>query len=84
LRSKQLSETEVYGFVDHAKIYLNDPIGFPAGSWSLGSAGGGARFAYSNFASVNIEGAKSIQDPFFGALGDWRVNVNGKLSLPRK
>lgn len=84
LRSKRLGGTEVYGFVDHARVYINDRIGFPASQWNLGSAGGGVRFAYSDFASVNVEVAKSINEPFDGATDDWRVNLSWKLNLPRK
>lgn len=82
LKSKRLGGTEIYGFVDYAKVWINDRIGFPANDYSLGSAGGGIRLAYSDFARINVEAAKAIKDPFGGAYGDWRVNVSWKLSLP--
>jgi hemolysin activation/secretion protein len=84
LRTKRLSGTEIYGFVDHARVYLNDRIGFPSSQFDLGSAGGGVRFAYNNLASVNVEAAKSINEPYAGASDDWRVNFSWKISLARR
>lgn len=82
LRGKKLAQTEIYGFIDYAQVWINARFGLPASSYLIGSAGGGVRLAYSDFARVNVEAAKAIEDPFNGLYGDWRVNVGWKLSLP--
>ncbi|WP_206240023.1 ShlB/FhaC/HecB family hemolysin secretion/activation protein [Novosphingobium terrae] len=80
---KRLNGTEIYGFVDHARLRINDRVGVPASSWDLGSAGGGIRLAWNDWAVIGVEGAKAVTDPFHGALGDWRVNVSWKISRPQ-
>ncbi|WP_343616853.1 ShlB/FhaC/HecB family hemolysin secretion/activation protein [Novosphingobium sp.] len=80
---KRLNGTEIYGFADHAKLRINERLGYAASSWDLGSAGGGIRLAWNDWAVIGVEGAKAVTDPFHGALGNWRVNVSWKISRPK-
>jgi len=78
---KRLTGSEVYGYVDYGRLRILDRIGVPGGRYDLGSAGGGVRIAFTERATLGLEGAKAIKDPFNGELGDWRFNVSWKLSL---
>jgi hemolysin activation/secretion protein len=79
--TKRLEGTELYSFVDGARLYVRDRPGFPSQDFDLASAGGGVRFAYASKASLEIEGARSIDRPYAGAAPDWRVNVTWRLSF---
>lgn len=83
LKSKRMGGTEFYGFVDYSRLFINERLGLSESDWSLASAGGGVRFAYSDVASVNVEYATAIKDPFNGLLGDSRINFSWKLNLSR-
>lgn len=73
--------SELYGFVDHAHIYINDRPPFAGTDYSLASAGGGVRLSYGSKAWIEIEGAKVIDRPYPADRDDWRVNVTWRLSL---
>jgi hemolysin activation/secretion protein len=78
---KKLDGSEVYGFVDGAKIRILSRLNFPGASYDLASAGGGIRLAYGGKASLQLEGARSLNAPYPGLSGDWRLNVGWTLSL---
>lgn len=80
---KRLKRSEICGFVDYATIRINQRFG-AGGTYDLGSAGGVVRLAYAEKASLAVEGAKAISDPFNGVLGDWRVNVSWRLALGKR
>lgn len=76
--------SEIYGFVDHAHIYVEPRLWYAASDYSLGSAGGGVRLSWNSKAWLEIEGAKVIDHPYPADRSDWRVNVSWRLSLHRQ
>lgn len=79
--SKAFDTTELYGFVDAAKVRILPRGIFPAASFDLASAGGGVRLAYTTKAALFLEAAKPIDRPFPGYDKDWRLSVGWKLAL---
>ncbi|WP_176599324.1 ShlB/FhaC/HecB family hemolysin secretion/activation protein [Sphingobium sp. 15-1] len=77
-----LKGTEIYGFIDGAKVRINSRAGFAASDYGLASAGGGVRLAYASKASLGLEGARVIDPPFAG-VGDWRFNISWHWKLTR-
>lgn len=80
--TRRLKGTEIYGFIDGAKVRINSRAGFAASDYSLASAGGGVRLAYASKASLGLEGARVIDRPFAG-VGDWRFNISWYWKLDR-
>src|SRR5204862_388448 len=80
----RLKGSEIYGFVDHAHIYVEPRLWYAASDYSLGSAGGGVRLSWNSKAWLEIEGAKVIDHPYPADRSDWRVNVSWRLSLHRQ
>lgn len=81
LKSKAFGNTEIYGFVDAAKLRILDRGPLPGGSFDLASAGGGIRLAYTTKAALFLEGAKPIDRPYAGYDKDWRISLGWRLSL---
>ncbi|MET0376396.1 MAG: ShlB/FhaC/HecB family hemolysin secretion/activation protein, partial [Rhizorhabdus sp.] len=81
MKSKILYDTELYGFVDGAKVRILDRGPFPGGTYDLASAGGGVRLAYTSKAALYLEGAKPLDRPYAGYDKDWRISVGWKLAL---
>src|SRR5690606_9424579 len=79
--SEKLKGTEVYGFVDGARLRILRRPGFLPANFSLASAGGGLRLAYNPHAWLELEGARVIEKPFAAAQDGWRFNVNWRLKL---
>jgi hypothetical protein len=48
-----------------------------------GLVGGGVRLAYGERASIQIEGARAIDQPYAGYHAGWRVNLGWRLSFAR-
>lgn len=80
-KSKTFGNSELYGFVDGAKLRILDRGPFPGGSFDLASAGGGVRMAYTTKAMVFVEAAKPIDRPYAGYQKDWRISLGWRLSL---
>ena len=81
MQSKIFGATEVYGFVDGAKVRILDRGTFLGGTYDLASAGGGVRLAYTSKAAVYVEAAKPLDRPYAGYEKDWRISLGWKLSL---
>lgn len=79
--SKIFGDTEVYGFVDGAKVRILYRGPFPGGTFDLASAGGGVRLAYTSKAALFLEAAKPIDRPYAGYDKDWRLSVGWRLAL---
>ncbi|KRB79791.1 hypothetical protein ASE00_18960 [Sphingomonas sp. Root710] len=79
--SKIFGDTELYGFVDGAKVRILDRGPFPGGTFDLASAGGGVRLAYTTKAALFLEAAKPIDRPYAGYDKDWRFSVGWRLAL---
>ncbi|MCW2336792.1 hemolysin activation/secretion protein [Sphingobium sp. B2D3A] len=79
----RLQGSEVYGFVDGARVRLNARTGLPAASYSMASAGGGLRLNYTTRASLSLEAARVIEAPFPNAGDGWRFNIGWFLKLRR-
>jgi hemolysin activation/secretion protein len=73
--------SEVYGFIDGARLRIVARYPYAAGSFGLASVGGGVRLAYGERASIQIEGARAIDQPYAGYHAGWRVNLGWRLSL---
>jgi hemolysin activation/secretion protein len=80
-RSKIFADSEVYGFVDAAKLRILPRGPIPGGSFDLASAGGGVRLSYTTKAAVFLEAAKPIDRPYAGYAKDWRISLGWRLSL---
>jgi len=80
-RSKIFADSEVYGFVDAAKLRILPRGPIPGGSFDLASAGGGVRLSYTTKAAVFVEAAKPIDRPYAGYEKDWRISLGWRLSL---
>lgn len=86
--NKIFGGTEVYGFVDAAKLRIlqRGPL-FPGagfisgGTFDLASAGGGVRLAYTTKAMVFVEAAQPIDRPYAGYRNKTRISVGWRLSL---
>ncbi|KQX20782.1 MULTISPECIES: ShlB/FhaC/HecB family hemolysin secretion/activation protein [unclassified Sphingomonas] len=81
MTSKTFGNTEVYGFVDAAKLRILDRGPFPGGTFDLASAGGGVRLSYTTKAALFLEAAKPIDRPYAGYGKDWRISLGWRLSL---
>jgi len=67
--------SELYAFADGGEVRINDRPGLPAQNLRLASAGGGARVAIRDRTVVEIEGARSLDDPRPGQEDSWRLSV---------
>ena len=81
MKSRVFAATEVYGFVDGAKVEILDRVALPGGIFDLASAGGGVRLAYTTKAALFLEAAKPIDLPYPGYDKGWRLSVGWKLAL---
>lgn len=81
MKSKAFADTELYAFVDGAKLRILPRGPIPGGSFDLASAGGGVRLVYTSKAALFVEAAKPLDRPFAGYEKDWRVSVGWKLAL---
>lgn len=79
----KLKDSEVYGFIDGAKIRILERATLPAAKYDLASAGGGVRIVYNPHASLNLEGARVIDQAFPGGDRGWRFNIGWHVKLRR-
>ena len=82
-KKSAFKDTEVYAFVDGAKVRILDRGPYPGAKYDLASAGFGARIAYTAKAALFLEGAKPLNAPYPGYGHDWRFNLGWRLSLKR-
>jgi hemolysin activation/secretion protein len=69
--------SEVYGFVDGGKLWVNDRPGVTLTDFDVASAGVGVRVAVSDFASLGVEVAHAVDVAFDGVdEHDWRTTVS--------
>lgn len=61
--------SEVYGFADGGQVRVNARDVFPARSDALVSAGAGVRLAFGRRATLELEAARTLDDPRPGASG---------------
>lgn len=81
--AKALKDSEVYGFIDGAKVRVLGRGGFAATDYSLASAGGGLRLVYNPHASIALEGARVIDTVYPAADRGWRFNIGWHLKIKR-
>ncbi len=67
--------SEVYVFADQGEVEINARPGFSGATLSLASAGVGTRIAVGRKTVVEIEGARSVDDPRPGEDGRWRLGL---------
>ena len=79
----KLKDSEIYGFIDGAKIRVLQRASLPAASYDLASAGGGVRLAYNPYASLSLEGAKVIDQAYAGGDDGWRFNIGWHVKFRR-
>lgn len=79
----KLKDSEIYGFIDAAKIRVLQRASLPAASYDLASAGGGLRIAYNPHASLSLEGARVIDNAYEGADRGWRFNIGWYIKFRR-
>lgn len=63
LLPKPIAGSEVYGFVDRGWVSTKSRPGVPGGDAELGSAGAGVRFNLGKRVTLELEGARAIDDP---------------------
>jgi hemolysin activation/secretion protein len=78
---EQVKGSEVYAFVDGARLHILSRASFAAASYGLASTGGGVRIAYNPHAWLELEGARVIEKPFPASAEGWRFNINWRLKL---
>ncbi|MDO9334826.1 MAG: ShlB/FhaC/HecB family hemolysin secretion/activation protein [Caulobacter sp.] len=78
LLPKPIDGSEVYGFVDHGWVWARDRPGFPGDDAELGSAGAGVRLNLGKNLTVEVEGARAVDDPRPGKDG-WAANFGFTL-----
>ena len=76
--------SELYAFVDDAKVGIVARYPYLAGNFTLASAGGGVRLVFSQRGSITVEGARNIDNPYPAYRGKWRVNISWRLALARR
>lgn len=76
-----LAGTELYAFADTAEVWIEARGPYRAANYDLASAGLGARLAVGRAAWLELEGARSVDDPYPGYRGNWRFNVAWRLAL---
>ncbi|EZP71620.1 Hemolysin activation/secretion protein precursor [Sphingomonas paucimobilis] len=80
---KALKDSEVYGFIDGARIRVLERLGIPRTDYDLASAGGGVRLVYNPHASLTLEGARVIDSAYPAAGDGWRFNIGWHVKLRR-
>ncbi|HKT77371.1 MAG TPA: ShlB/FhaC/HecB family hemolysin secretion/activation protein [Sphingobium sp.] len=83
LPSGRIKDSEVYGFVDGARIRVLERAGLPSSRYDLASAGMGARLVYNPHASLTLEGARVLDTPYAAARGGWRFNIGWHVRMRR-
>ena len=81
LRKGAMTESEVYVFVDYAKLDFQSRPGFTGIDLDMGSAGGGVRLGYKQNAMLGLEVANTIDKPYPAYDSEWRFSVTWRLSL---
>ncbi|HWW63666.1 MAG TPA: ShlB/FhaC/HecB family hemolysin secretion/activation protein [Sphingomonadaceae bacterium] len=81
IAAKTLSGSELYAFVDGARVHIATRGLLPGGDFDLASAGGGVRFAWRDKATIELEAARSIDRPYAGYGDAWRFSLGWTLSL---
>ena len=79
--AKNWQSTELYGFVDGARVHLLRRDFIAPESFDLASAGAGVRLAYRQKASIELELAHPLDDPYPGYRSSWQVSVGWKFDL---
>ena len=79
----KLRGSELYSFVDKAKVTFVPRGWYGKETYGLASAGGGVRVNVGDRASASVELAHAIQRPYPGYDAKWQVSVGWSLSLFR-
>ncbi|WP_022681689.1 ShlB/FhaC/HecB family hemolysin secretion/activation protein [Sphingobium bisphenolivorans] len=74
--------SEIYGFIDGASVHVKERRNFAGAEYSLASAGGGVRLSYNSQASLTVEGARVIKEPY-DEIGGWRLNIGWQIKMRR-
>lgn len=83
LVNKAIKDSEIYAFIDGAKVRILQRSIFAPADYSLASAGGGVRLVYNPHASLSLEGARVIDPVYPGAGEGWRFNIGWHLKIKR-
>jgi hemolysin activation/secretion protein len=75
--------SELYTFGDYAALKLVGRYPYLPAKYDLGSAGLGARIAFTPRAWLELEGARVIDKPYPGYEGKWRFNISWRLNLKK-
>jgi hemolysin activation/secretion protein len=81
LATGKFSTSELYGFIDGAKVRLLGRPGFGGLNFDLASAGAGARLAWTDKAMIEVEWAHVLDDPYSGYDEDWRLSIGWRLNI---
>lgn len=81
--AERLRGSEVFAFVDGARLHREARLTSPDRTFDLASAGGGVRVALNPFARFDLEAARVIDRPFPDETDKWRFNVRYVLKLQR-
>lgn len=82
--SARLAGSELYLFADRATVHIAARGIYAAGDFDLASAGGGVRIAYTPRATIELEAARAVDEPYPGYRQKWRINIGWRLTLARR
>jgi len=77
---KPIAGTEVYGFVDAGRVWINARPGFDETEADLASAGAGVRLSVFSKGVLEVEGARAVEAPT-GRDDDWRLVFSYRTKL---
>lgn len=80
LKTGLLAASELYGFGDYAGIHAGRRGPFAATSYDLASVGAGLRARYRGKAELGVEAARSVDRPYAGYRGDWRLSLSWRVT----
>lgn len=80
---EKMKGSEIYGFIDGARVTVNARGPYAQATYDLASAGGGVRLSYTRRASLSLEGARVIDTPYPAAGSGWRFNISWQLNLKK-
>jgi hemolysin activation/secretion protein len=81
IRSDSFSGSELYGFTDAAFTRVLGRPGAVGQNFDLASAGGGIRAAWKDKVLIELEYARTLDDPYPGYDSDFRLSIGWRLNL---
>jgi hemolysin activation/secretion protein len=81
---KPVEGSEIYAFVDRAALHVERRLTLAGGDFDLASAGAGVRVAIGRIGSIELEGARALDDPTPAYRDAWQVNIGWRLRIGKR